>query len=47
VHLGNTAYRVGKRHLEFDGASEKFKDAEANALQKLPGRKQYRIPDVV
>ena len=47
VHLGNTAYRAGKRHLEFDGAAERFGDAAANALLKPAYRKQYRIPDVV
>ena len=47
VHLGNTAYRVGKRHLEFDGSTERFADADANALLKPAYRKQYRIPDEV
>jgi predicted dehydrogenase len=47
VHLGNTAYRVGKRHLEFNGTTETFNDAAANALLKPVYRKQYRIPDVV
>ncbi len=47
VHLGNTAYRVGKRQLAFDGSTERFSDAAANALLKPAYRKQYRIPDEV
>ena len=47
VHLGNVAYRAGKRLLEFDGATERFADAAANAYLKPAYRKQYRIPDVV
>ncbi len=47
VHLGNTSYRVGKRHLEFDGTTERFKDPAANALLKPAYRKQYRIPEEV
>jgi predicted dehydrogenase len=47
VHLGNVSYRVGKRHLEFDGATERFTDATANTYLKPAYRKQYRIPDVV
>jgi predicted dehydrogenase len=47
VHLGNTAYRVGKRLLQFDAANERFDDSSANALLKPAYRKQYRIPDVV
>jgi predicted dehydrogenase len=47
VHLGNTAYRVGKKHLAFDGAAERFDDPAANALLKPQYRKQYRIPDEV
>ena len=46
VHLGNTAYRVGKRHLEFDGQAERFADAPANTLLKPAYRKQDRIPVV-
>ena len=48
VHLANTSYRVGKKQLYFDAATEKFTNSdEANALQKLPGRKHYRIPEQV
>jgi predicted dehydrogenase len=48
VHLANTSYRVGKKQLYFDAATEKFTNSdEANALQKLPGRKNYRFPDQV
>jgi predicted dehydrogenase len=47
VHLGNVAYRAGKRHLVFDGTTERFAAASANAYLKPAYRKQYRIPDVV
>jgi hypothetical protein len=47
VHLGNVSYRVGKRHLQFDGVTERFADAAANAYLKPAYRKQYRMPDVV
>jgi predicted dehydrogenase len=48
VHLANTSYRVGKRQLDFDGATERFTHSDdANALLKPAYRKHYRIPDVV
>lgn len=48
VHLANTSYRVGQRHLIFDGATERFTNNDAaNALLKPAYRKHYRIPDVV
>jgi predicted dehydrogenase len=40
VHLGNVAYRAGKRHLAFDGATERFADRAANAYLKPAYRKQ-------
>jgi predicted dehydrogenase len=48
VHLANTSYRVGQKQLQFDAASELFTNSdEANALQRLPYRDRYRIPDRV
>ena len=48
VHLANTSYRVGQKQLQFDAANEVFTDSdEANALQRLPYRDRYRIPDQV
>ena len=48
VHLANTSYRVGQKHLMFDGATERFTNSdEANALLKPAYRKDYRIPDAV
>jgi predicted dehydrogenase len=47
VHLGNVAYRAGRRHLQFNGDTEQFGDPAANAYLKPAYRKQYRIPDTV
>jgi len=41
--MSNIAYRTG-RTLEFDGAAERFRDADANRLAKRKGRGQYTIP---
>jgi len=47
-HLGNIAYRLGNRHLTFDGKAEKFVgDTEADRYLVAAGRKQYRMPDAV
>jgi len=47
AHLGNIAYRVGRR-LEFDPASERFVgDSEADALLTREYRKPYAVPDQV
>jgi len=44
THLGNIAYRTGKR-LEFDGASETFtNDREANQLLTREYRKGFELP---
>ena len=43
-HIGNISYRLGKRQLRFDGASERFtKDNEANLMLK----RTYREPWVI
>lgn len=47
AHLGNLAYRMG-RPLTFDRDSQTIKgDAEANALLKRTGRKEFTIPEQV
>jgi len=48
VHMANTSYRVGQRHLHFDGQAERYTNSdEANALLKPAFRKHYRIPETV
>ena len=45
-HLGNIAYRTGKR-LEFDGETETFtNDVSANALLSREYRKGYELPSI-
>jgi predicted dehydrogenase len=45
-HLGNIAYRLGRR-LVWDGATETFKgDAEANALLAREPRRGYELPSL-
>ena len=45
-HLGNIAYRTGRR-LEFDGATERFKgDEQANAYLSREYRKGFELPKV-
>ena len=49
MHLGNIAYRTGRK-LVFDGKTEKFvKDKDANSYLSRPGggRKPYNIPKEV
>ncbi|HUX58588.1 MAG TPA: hypothetical protein VMV77_16580 [Bacteroidales bacterium] len=49
MHLGNIAYRTGRK-LIFDGKTEKFvNDNDANTYLARPGggRKPYNIPNVV
>jgi hypothetical protein len=42
--MGNIAYRVGNKHLLFDGKTEKFlNDKKANELAKGTYRKGYEI----
>ncbi len=48
VHMGNIAYRTGKRKLDFDSKTESFiGDDLANSLLKREYRKPYVIPEVV
>jgi hypothetical protein len=42
-HLGNLAYRMG-RSLEFDPATERFKDASLNQYLKRDYRKGFEVP---
>jgi len=42
-HLGNLAYRMG-RSLEFDPATERFKDATLNQYLKRDYRKGFEVP---
>ncbi len=45
-HLGNLAYKLGRK-LEWDQDTESFRnDTEANALLKREPRKGYELPDV-
>lgn len=46
VHIGNIAYRVGNKHLNFDPATEKFiGNNDANKLLKGTYREGYQIPE--
>lgn len=48
VHLGNIAYRLGGRKLEYDAEREVFtNDEEANRLLKRSYREPYSIPENV
>jgi predicted dehydrogenase len=48
VHLANMSYRVGKKQLYFDGASELVTNSEeANAIARGSYRPGYEIPDEV
>ncbi len=48
IHLANLAYRVGNKHLLFDGKTESFtNNDDANRLLTPQYRKQYRIPEEV
>jgi predicted dehydrogenase len=42
-HLGNISYRLG-RSLEFDPATERFKEREANRYLKREYRKGFEVP---
>jgi hypothetical protein len=49
LHIGNTAYRTGRKLL-FDGKTEKYvndKDADAYLSRPGGGRKPFSIPNVV
>ncbi len=43
-HLANISYRLGGRKLDFDAASQRFTDAEANHLAHPTYRAPYLIP---
>jgi hypothetical protein len=43
--LGNIAYRLG-RSLEFDPATERFKDREANKYLKRDYRNGFEVPQL-
>jgi hypothetical protein len=46
--MGNTACRVGNKHLLFDGQTETFTNGDqADKLVKGTYRKGYEIPDNV
>jgi hypothetical protein len=48
VHLGNIAYRAGKRQLIFDGETERFTDNAVNDKYLTPNhRKEFLIPEKV
>lgn len=48
VHLANISYRLGGRALEFDPATESFKnDDEANNLLQREQREPFAIPETV
>ena len=44
-HAGNIAYRLG-RSLEFDPATERFKDDEANQYLKRDYREGFDVPQL-
>jgi predicted dehydrogenase len=48
VNMGNIAYRVGNKHLHFDGRTETFtNDEQANVLARGTYRKGYELPENV
>jgi len=48
IHLGNIAYRVGNKQLNFDGEYERFiNNDDANKLLRTSYRKNYEIPEKV
>ena len=48
VHLANMSYRVGKKQLFFDAATEKVTNSpEANIIARGTSRKEYEIPETV
>ena len=48
VHLANLSYRVGKKQLYFDSASERVTNSEeANVISKGSYRPGYEIPEIV
>ena len=48
VHLANLSYRVGKKQLYYDSATERVTNSdEANAISKGSHRPGYEIPEIV
>ena len=48
VHLANLSYRVGKKQLYFDSASERVTNSEeANVISKGSYRSGFEIPEIV
>jgi predicted dehydrogenase len=48
VHMANISYRIGKKQLYFDTATERFTNSdEANVLARGNYRKGYEIPEVI
>ncbi len=48
VHLGNIAYRVGNKRLDFDPENERFiGNEDANKLIRTASRDHYKIPEIV
>jgi len=48
IHMANLSYRVGKKHLYFDGDKEVFTNSkEANILERGSYREGFKIPDKV
>jgi hypothetical protein len=48
VHLGNIAYRVGNKQLNFDGERERFiNNDDANKLLRTFYRANYELPEEV
>lgn len=46
-HMANVSYRLGGRKLEFDTASEQFKDSDARQLATRAYRKPYVVPEKI
>jgi predicted dehydrogenase len=48
VHLANLSYRVGKKQLYFDGATERVTNSEeANKLSEGNSRPGYEMPEII
>ena len=48
VHLANLSYRVGKKQLYFDSASERVTNSEeANVISKGSYRSGFEIPEII
>jgi len=48
VHLANLSYRVGKKQLFFDAATERVTNSEeANEISKGSYRQGFELPEIV